>query len=150
MIKYDPSGYYKTLGIKIAKGGAGSGNFGHSGRPGEVGGSSSEGGGESAGAKPPAVRGVDVNATDYEGKEITAILTERDQNGRIRSVMTYSGVVSVDRGMREITISDKQDPNRGYRLSYGDWDKLIIAEGRHGTDKLEKYRDQLERAKKGK
>lgn len=42
-MKKDPSGYWKSLGLK---GGAGSGNFGHSGRPGERGGSGEGGGGE--------------------------------------------------------------------------------------------------------
>lgn len=39
--KFDPSGYWKSMGIK---GGPGSGNFGHAGRPGEVGGSAPGGG----------------------------------------------------------------------------------------------------------
>jgi hypothetical protein len=62
--KFDPAGYWKALGIGVTKGGAGSGNFGHAGRPGEVGGSSGGGGAAAGGSRESHAR-IEAHGTSH-------------------------------------------------------------------------------------
>lgn len=76
-MKRDPSGYFERLGIK---GGAGSGNFGHSGRPGERGGSGEEGGRSGGGSDK---LGVDAIGKTAGLREDVALRMSDMINGKI-------------------------------------------------------------------
>jgi hypothetical protein len=75
-------------GILLTKGGPGSGNFGHSGRPGERGGSSSDGGTATA-ERPKGEKARKLPTVTYNGKKFDQKAVENEMNTRTRADRGY-------------------------------------------------------------
>jgi len=94
---------------EIAKGGPGSGNFGHAGRPGQVGGSA-PGGGAAADDKPGSLRGQSEKVRSY---------TERVQSKSAASVEAIADRLAKEAGVsrEELDRLAKQVPDTGVQIT---------------------------------
>jgi hypothetical protein len=133
----DKNGKEVTIGeTKAMKGGEGSGNFGHAGRPGEVGGSAAGGGGALGKVQ-------DIYRGDLSGVTIQYGENERGAGGFVGERES----IFVNPSQSFMTAEEEKDGIRSRIQRYEDKLKntdLSDEERRNFTDKLNEYKDKLD------